>query len=317
MRFKQIIHPLMLASLTVLTLGLPGGVQAQEFFDPEPDPFAVEDPRILQQSSSVLSMQGGMALLDEGRRATAQGNHDLAVEKLQATRQVFNQLSNFYQQLSGSFAGINSRRAAQQRQQALETAQLRDQSTYELALAHHAQGRTDLSIPLLIQIVRSQNPTTPLGRQAHEQLVRFGFILPTGDFAEVIPEVTPTLLSFDGGQNLIREAEAAVNGGNYNQAKDKFQQARQVFNQLSNFHQQLSETFSGIDRDVAQDQRQKALDSAQLRDQTTYQLALVHRAQNQPELSVPLLIQIVRSQNPTNGLGERAFQQLVELGFAD
>jgi hypothetical protein len=44
---------------------------------------------------------------------------------------------------------------------------------------------------------------------------------------------------------------------------------------------------------------------------------LVHRAENKPELSVPLLVQIVRSQNPTRDLGKRAYQQLFELGFVD
>lgn len=42
-----------------------------------------------------------------------------------------------------------------------------------------------------------------------------------------------------------------------------------------------------------------------MRDEATYQLALVHRAQNKPELAVPLLIQIVKSQNPTRDLGKK------------
>jgi thioredoxin-like negative regulator of GroEL len=54
-----------------------------------------------------------------------------------------------------------------------------------------------------------------------------------------------------------------------------------------------------------------------MRDEATYQLALVHRAQNQPELAVPLLIQILRSQSPTRDLGKKAYQQLFELGFVD
>jgi hypothetical protein len=54
-----------------------------------------------------------------------------------------------------------------------------------------------------------------------------------------------------------------------------------------------------------------------MRDDATYQLALVHRAQNQPELAVPLLVQIVNSQNPTRDLGKKAYQQLFELGFVD
>ena len=126
-----------------------------------------------------------------------------------------------------------------------------------------------------------------------------------------------SLLSLQGGQRLMAEASGAVDSQNYTLAATKLQEARQVFNQLSNFYQQLSTSFSGIDNRNFDAQRQKALETAEMRDEATYQLALVHRAQNQPELAVPLLIQIIRSQNPTRDLGKRAYQQLFELGFVD
>jgi len=126
-----------------------------------------------------------------------------------------------------------------------------------------------------------------------------------------------TLLSIESGQRLLKEAEAAVSAQQYDVAAKKLQEARQVFNQLSNFYQDLNSSFSGIDNRVSDSQRKKALDSAQLRDEATYRLALVHRAQNQSELAVPLLVQIIKSQNPTRELGKKAYQQLLELGFVD
>lgn len=142
---------------------------------------------------------------------------------------------------------------------------------------------------------------------------------------ETIPEETieedsrpqPGFLSLQGGQNLMSEAESAINNQQYDVAADKLQKARQVFNQLSNFYLQLFNNFSGIDNRVAQSQRDKALETGQMRDEATYQLALVHRAQEQSELSVPLLIQVVNSQNPTSELGKKAYQQLYEIGFVD
>ena len=124
-----------------------------------------------------------------------------------------------------------------------------------------------------------------------------------------------SLLSMQGGRRLITESLASVQSQDYATAVVKLQQARQVFNQLSNFYQQLSSSFSGIDNRVADVHRQSAVEAAEMRDQSTYQLALVHRAQNQPELAVPLLIQIIRSQNPTTDLGKKAYEQLVQLGF--
>jgi hypothetical protein len=125
------------------------------------------------------------------------------------------------------------------------------------------------------------------------------------------------LLTMAGGQRLMTEASSAISSQDYSLAVKKLQEARQVFNQMSNFYQQLATNFSGIDNRIADSQRQKALDTAQMRDDATYQLALVHRAQNQPELAVPLLVQIVNSQNPTRDLGKKAYQQLFELGFVD
>lgn len=125
------------------------------------------------------------------------------------------------------------------------------------------------------------------------------------------------ILSMQAGQRLLQEANSAVTAQNYTLAVKKLQEARQVFNQLSNFYQDLAGSFSGIENRIADSHRRKALETAQMRDDATYQLALVHRAQNQPELAVPLLIQIIRSQQPTRDLGKKAYQQLFELGFVD
>ncbi len=126
-----------------------------------------------------------------------------------------------------------------------------------------------------------------------------------------------SILSIPGGRRLMQEASSAVTAQDYGLAARKLQEARQVFNQLSNFYQELASSFAGIDNRIADSQRNQALETAQLRDQATYQLALVHRAQNQPDLAVPLLIQIIRSQQPTRDLGRQAYQQLFELGFVD
>ena len=124
-----------------------------------------------------------------------------------------------------------------------------------------------------------------------------------------------SLLSLQGGEKLMNEASNAINQENYDLAVAKLRQARKVFNQLSNFHLQLANSFSGIDTQVYDAQRYSALKTGQMRDSATYQLALVHRAQDQPELAVPLLVQIIRSQNPTTDLGKKSYQQLYELGF--
>lgn len=125
------------------------------------------------------------------------------------------------------------------------------------------------------------------------------------------------VLSLQGGRRLMSEAEKAIAAQDYAVAAKKLSDSRQVFNQLSSYYQELTSSFLGIDNKASDSLRKKALEAAQMRDQATYQLALVHRAQNQPSLAVPLLIEIIRSQQPTRDLGQKSYQQLLEMGFVD
>ena len=125
------------------------------------------------------------------------------------------------------------------------------------------------------------------------------------------------LFSIDAGKRLMSEGNSAVSGQNYTMAVEKFKDSRQLMNQLSNFYQGLASTFAGVDPVVSKSLRSKALETAELRDKSTYQLALVYRAQSKADKAIPLLIEIVRSQNPSRDLGKKAYRQLLELGFVD
>jgi hypothetical protein len=145
---------------------------------------------------------------------------------------------------------------------------------------------------------------------------------PPPEQSEELDELRPlnqasSTLSIASGQQLMAEASDAITAQNYALAAEKLQSARIAFSQMSNYYQELSTMFLGIDTDLNRDLRSKALETAQLRDQATFQLALVYRAQNKPDLAVPLLMEILRSQQPTRELGQRAYQQLFELGFVD
>ena len=132
------------------------------------------------------------------------------------------------------------------------------------------------------------------------------------------PATSPgSIFSIEGGKQLMTEADEAINNQQYDVAAQKLQSARQVYNQLSNFYLQLFNSFTGLDNAAAESHRQKALETGLERDEATYQLALVHIAQEKSELSIPLLVQIVTSQSPGVGLGKKAYEQLQEIGFVD
>lgn len=179
-RSLSLFSLLSLSTVAVLVLSGPAIVQAQtppaETSDPAGSPDSNAELRPLVQDGNILSVSGGQRLMQEASAAVSAQNYPLAVQKLQAAREVFNQLSNFYQQLAASFSGIDVRIADGQRQQAIATAQMRDEATYQLALVHRAENKPELSVPLLIQIVRSQNPTRELGQKAYQQLYELGFV---------------------------------------------------------------------------------------------------------------------------------------------
>jgi hypothetical protein len=154
----------------------PSGSENRPQVEPADDPTDPNNLRPLTQDNSLLSIPGGQRLMTEASNAISNQNYALAAQKLQESRQIFNQLSNFYQQLGGSFAGIDTRLADSNRTKAVETAQMRDEATYRLALVHRAQNKPELAVPLLIQIIRSQQPTRDLGKKAYQQLLELGFV---------------------------------------------------------------------------------------------------------------------------------------------
>ncbi len=157
-----------------------------------------------------------------------------------------------------------------------------------------------------IASIQAQPTTTPAESQSTENKATEGNSLPSA-----------SIFSIEGGKKLMEEADKAIDNQNYALAAKKLQSARQVYNQLSNFYLQLFQSTTGIDNAAAESQRKKALETGVARDNATYQLALVHRAQGNPELSIPLLIQVITSQSPGIGLGKKAYDQLLEMGFVD
>lgn len=149
-----------------------------------------------------------------------------------------------------------------------------------------------------------------------------GVKAPTG-LAQPASQTTPvrpgnlssTTLSLEGANQLRAEAEAAIGKQDYATAETKLKTARETLNQISVYYQDLAQMFVGVDTAIHRTHREQALQAAQLRDEVSYQLALVYRAKNQPDLAVPLLMEILRSQQPGRELGQKAYQQLFELGF--
>ena len=164
------------ATTFVSALAAPLAAQAQVTGEVQPPAEAPAATRTIEQSNSPIGIASGQALMNEAESAIAEQNYPTAAEKLIAARTALNEVSTYYQNLSGVFTGVDSRVNNDLRTLALESAQVRDQASYQLAVVYRAQGRPELAVPLLVEVVQSQQPTRPLGQQAYQQLYELGFV---------------------------------------------------------------------------------------------------------------------------------------------
>lgn len=142
----------------------------------QPPAEAPDATRSIEQSTSPIGIAAGQSLMSEAESAISAQNYTLAAEKLVAARKALNDVSTYYQNLSGVFVGVDSRVNNGLRDLALQSAEVRDQASYQLAVVYRAQSRPDLAVPLLVEVVNSQQPTRPLGQQAYQQLYELGFV---------------------------------------------------------------------------------------------------------------------------------------------
>lgn len=164
--------------------------QAEQTVAPQAEPALVaQATRAVEDATSPIGIAAGEALMQEAEAAISEQNYTTASEKLISARKALNEVSTYYQNLSGVFVGVDSRVNNDLRSLALEAAQVRDRASYQLAVVYRAQSRPDLAVPLLVEVVQSQQPTRPLGQQAFQQLFELGFVsvpyeAPTGQATE-------------------------------------------------------------------------------------------------------------------------------------
>lgn len=142
----------------------------------QPEMLAQEPIRAVENATSPIGIAAGQALMSEAESAISVQDYTLAASKLVEARKALNDVSVHYQTLNGVFVGVDNRVSSDLRAQALEAAQVRDRASYQLAVVYRAQNRPDLAVPLLVEVVGSQQPTRELGQQAYQQLYELGFV---------------------------------------------------------------------------------------------------------------------------------------------
>ena len=129
-------------------------------------------------------------------------------------------------------------------------------------------------------------------------------------------EGTGSPFSLSAVNTLLARGDAAAANGNLNEARRLFDQARDACRRLLGFYRDLSGSFRGLDARIPREMDNKGRDALETMARANLRLAAVFRRQNQPEVAVPLLVEVVKVMTPASSDGRKAYQQLVELGFA-
>ena len=116
---------------------------------------------------------------------------------------------------------------------------------------------------------------------------------------------------------FLDQAEVSIDSGNLDDAVEKLEKARTFSNLLINYYRDLHGAFKGIDAFIPRELTKKNRNVFQLLGKANMQLAFIHRSKGEPELAVPLLVEVVKILSPANPRGAEAYQQLVELGLVE
>ena len=125
------------------------------------------------------------------------------------------------------------------------------------------------------------------------------------------------LLSIKNVQAFIKEGDGYIKNGNFDEAKSSYDKARSLSKQLASFYRDLNGAFKGIDARIPEEMGDKGRESIRIWAESNARLAALYKRKDQPEVAVPLLVEIIRLMSPTSIKGKKAYQDLLQLGFVE
>ena len=105
--------------------------------------------------------------------------------------------------------------------------------------------------------------------------------------------------------------------GNFEDAKTAYDNARDLAKKLAGFYRDLNNSFKGVDARIPRETGTKGKESIKIWAKSNDRFAEIYKRRNQPEVAVPLLVEIIRLMAPTSPEGKEAYQDLIQLGFVE
>ena len=122
-------------------------------------------------------------------------------------------------------------------------------------------------------------------------------------------------LSISNVEAFLIEGDLLIKSGEIDKAKESFDKARNLAKQLAGFYGDLNGSFRGLDARIPKEMSEKGKKSLKVWAKSNARLAAVYKSKKQPEVAVPLLVEIIRLMSPTSSEGKAAYKDLVQLGF--
>ena len=117
--------------------------------------------------------------------------------------------------------------------------------------------------------------------------------------------------------SLLKKGDAASARGDLEEARRYYDKSRNASKQLLSFYRDISGSFRGLDARIPREMDQKGREAMKLLANTNLRLAALFRRMDQPEIAVPVLVEVVRLMTPVKPEGQKAYQSLLELGFVE
>ncbi len=118
-------------------------------------------------------------------------------------------------------------------------------------------------------------------------------------------------------QNFLDIGDEFVKAGNYDEAKDSYDKARNLAKQLSGFYRDLNGSYRGLDVKIPREMENKGRQSLKIWAESNAKLAKLYKSKNQPEVAVPLLVEIIKLMSASSPEGKSAYNDLLDLGFVE
>ena len=124
-------------------------------------------------------------------------------------------------------------------------------------------------------------------------------------------------LSISDVKDYLNEGDNLVENGDFEKAKKAYDKARNLAKQLAGFYRDLNVSFKGLDARIPLEMDKKGRKSIKIWAQANARLASLYKRKKQPEVAVPLLVEIIRLMSPNSTEGKEAYENLLQLGFVE